>query len=91
MHSATNCGLACDKVRMVTALSQLHHSVHQVGNIRRRSASCQEREVALENRTIILLLDVRQLHLGVVQLKRYGTARKSLFKLKAFLNEYIKV
>ena len=52
-----------DEVGVVAALAQFHHRIHEVWNVARRRAFTQVGEVALENGAVVLLLDVRQLHL----------------------------
>ena len=59
---------AIDEKRMVTALAQFHHRVHQVGDVgRRHRAFVEEREVTFEYRTVEFLLDRRQLHLDRIR------------------------
>ena len=48
---------------MNAALPQLHHRVHQVGQVRPGRALGQEREVLLQNAAVVLFLNVGQLHL----------------------------
>jgi len=52
-----------EQIRVDAALSQLHHCVHQVWHIVRARFG-KEREVFLENASIVLLLNVGQLHLN---------------------------
>lgn len=48
---------------MITALSQLHHSIHQIGHIRTRRSTRQKLKVLFQNGSIVLLLSVGQLDL----------------------------
>jgi hypothetical protein len=52
---------ALDQERMVAALAQLHDDVEQRRRVGRLGALLEEREVALENRAVVLLLLARQL------------------------------
>ena len=54
---------AIDEVGVVAAFAQFHHGVHEVRHVRGVGALGQEKEVALEDSAVVLLLDVRQLHL----------------------------
>lgn len=47
---------------MVAALSQLHHGVDQVGHVCLASSFSQEREILLQDGTVVLLLNVGELN-----------------------------
>lgn len=55
----------CDQVGMVAALAELHHGVDQVGHVVLAGSFRQEGEVLLQNGSVVLLLNVGQLHLVV--------------------------
>lgn len=51
---------------MVAALAQLHHRVEQVGHVTVAiGPQAEEAEIPLQDGPVVLLLDVRQLHLTV--------------------------
>ena len=56
---------------MVAALAQLHHDIEEGGNGSSwgRAPLGQEHEVSLQNGTVVLLLDGRQLNLYVEYVK----------------------
>ena len=57
-------GRTINEVGVVAALAELHHSVEQVGHVAVAiDAHTEEGEVPLQDGPVVLLLDVRQLHL----------------------------
>lgn len=54
--------LTIDQVGMVTALSQLHHGVDEIGHVVLICALGQEGKVLLQNGTVVLFLDIGQLY-----------------------------
>lgn len=55
--------LTCDKVRVVAALAKLHHGVNEVGHVVLVCSFGQEREVLLQDGSVVFLLNVGQLNL----------------------------
>lgn len=51
-----------DEVGVVATLSQLHHGVDQIGHVCLASTFSQEREILLEDGTVIFLLNVGELN-----------------------------
>lgn len=53
----------CNEVWVVAALPQLHHGVDEVWHVMLVGTLSEEGEVLLQDGTVVLLLDVGQLHL----------------------------
>lgn len=55
-------GLTVDQVRMVAALSQLHHGVDEIGHVVLIRPLGQEGKVLLQDGAVVFLLDIGQLY-----------------------------